>query len=233
MKIVSWNCQQGFINKDKYKKLLNLEPDIVVVQECASPSSFGQDFKYEDVIWKGNNENKGLCVVSFSKNLKLSVLKDFTSEWIVPILVSGEKNFILIAVWTIKQPTQSYGMTLLSALKEYADLYQNNDVVIIGDFNVDQRLRSSYRGTKGLEEISGFLNNYGIFSAYHYLTNEKFSEETKPTYFHQRKPQNPFYIDYCFVSEKLLNKETIFSIGEGEEWVKYSDHFPLVLETKF
>lgn len=114
----------------------------------------------------------------------------------------------------------------------YQQLYKSNHIIIIGDFNVDQKLNTSYSGTKGLVELNKLLNNYKINSYYHYLTKEEFGQESKPTYYHHRKRDMPFHIDYCFISEGISNKETKFVIGDADEWVGWSDHLPLILETK-
>lgn len=38
--------------------------------------------------------------------------------------------------------------------------------------------------------------------------------------------------DYCFVSEDVLDRVSLFDIADGEDWIKLSNHLPLILETK-
>lgn len=98
MKIVSWNCQEGFISREKYSKLSSLNPDIAVVQECLHPNEFNNKLKHHDVIWQGKSKSKGLCVLSFNHDIKLELLEqEDTYQWILPIKVSGKQNFILLA----------------------------------------------------------------------------------------------------------------------------------------
>lgn len=234
MKIISWNCNGGLINKRKHESLLNLSPDIAVIQECRHPDvdGFPNAFNYYDFIWKGGEGSKGLCVLSFSKDYKLSVLvSEIKYEWVVPIKVSGKADFVLLAVWTKRSPGySSYGKLLYSALKEYEHFLSNNRVIIVGDFNVDKKLRSSYSGIKGYNQITDLFNSHGIKSCYHHFSNEEYGLESKATHYYHRKSDRPFHIDYCFVSEEILQSTKAFYIGESEEWVKLSDHFPLVLE---
>ncbi|MEH7502298.1 hypothetical protein V7152_09780 [Neobacillus drentensis] len=81
-------------------------------------------------------------------------------------------------------------------------------------------------------QITDMLDSYSIKSCYHHFNKEKFGLESKPTYFHNRKSNMPFHLDYCFVSEDVVDRVTLFYIADGEEWIEASDHFPLVLETK-
>ncbi|MBM6617879.1 endonuclease/exonuclease/phosphatase family protein [Bacillus suaedaesalsae] len=231
MKIISWNCQQGFINKDKYKRLIELAPDIAIIPECQNTDQFMRELNIYDGIWCGKNENKGLGIISLSDKYKLSIIKEFPSfEWIVPIKVTGEEDFTLIAVWPIRQEGISYGKYVLTALSEYGELLRNQHVIIMGDFNIDQKLKASYRGIKGMGEINEFLGMFGIRSCYHHFTNESFGEEATPTYYHHRKKDQPFHIDYCFVSQSILDKNTRFCIKDNDVWQGLSDHLPLILE---
>lgn len=146
--IVSWNCRKG-LNQEKGKKLLNLNPYIAIIQECFHPKEFNEEIKYEDVIWVGEEKKKGLgiCILSLSKEYVLTLLVDqVIYEWIVPIQVSGKENFTLIAVWTKRMAGfgSSYGKVIYAALKQYENIIQNKSVIMMGDFNLDKRVASSY-----------------------------------------------------------------------------------------
>lgn len=232
MKLVSWNCRKG-LNKTKNQKLLELAPDLAIIQESFHPNEFQQDILFENAIWVGEEKKNGLgiSILSFSKDYQLSLLVDEVKyDWVVPIKVSGKENFILIAVWTKRMPGFSYGKVLYSALQEYESLIQNDPVIIMGDFNLDKRVPSSFTGVGGYGKIMGLFESYGLKSCYHSNSMEEFSLESAATYYHYGKVDMPFHIDYCFVSQDVLQGMQTFHIGTAEEYLSLSDHVPLVLE---
>ncbi|MGM0836552.1 MAG: endonuclease/exonuclease/phosphatase family protein [Bacillota bacterium] len=236
MKLISWNCQRGQKINEKLEKIVRLDPDIAIIQECPHPQKF-QNTDIQDYVWAGKEEGLGIGVLSYSNDYNISILVDEVEyEWIVPIKVSGKAEFILIAVWTQRIPGySSYGKLLFTALKEYENHFDNNHVMVIGDFNIDKKLPSSYTGIKrgkGFEEIIELLNRNGLESCYHYLNKEKFGSESKATYYHYKKKDRPFHIDYCFVSREILKHTKNFYIDEGEDWIQSSDHLPLVIEVE-
>ncbi|MCI2254771.1 hypothetical protein L2D08_10385 [Domibacillus sp. PGB-M46] len=235
MKIISWNCKKGLSSREKYKKLIEFSPDIAVIQECFHPSEFQGDSQHHDMVWVGENKARGLglCVLSFSEDYKLSMLVDEAKyEWIVPIQVSGKENFTLLAVWTKRMTGYSYGKVLYSALKEYESFLQGNPVLIIGDFNVDKKVPSSYSGIKGFSRLTDLFREHGLESCYHYFSKEEYGSERHATYYHYGKRDRPFHIDYCMVSKEILQNVQKFYIGESEEWGAFSDHLPLILDIK-
>ena len=44
-----------------------------------------------------------------------------------------------------------------------------------------------------------------------------------------RKLDRPYHIDYAFASADLFQLSAI-SVGKAEEWLKFSDHMPVVLD---
>lgn len=234
MKLISWNCQRGILRKEKHEKILNLMPDIALIQECIHPTGLKNTLNYQDAIWAGKEDGIGIGAFSFSKDIELTLLVDeMKYEWIVPIKVSGEVDFVLIAVWTKRLPGVSYGKVLYSALEEYQHFFLNNQVMVVGDFNIDQKLPASYSGIQGKEGFSRIielLRSHEIESSYHHIYKESFGSEGKGTYYHHKKIDKPFHIDYCFVSKELLKNTQAFYLGEKEEWGWLSDHVPLIIE---
>ncbi len=221
--------------KDKFKKITELCPDLAVIPELPDPSMFQNEVTIENSIWYGQEKGIGLGIISFSKDYKLSMLVDeIKYEWVVPIQVSGQEDFILLAVWTKRTPGySSYGHILYSALKEYEHFLKNKRVIIIGDFNIDKNLPSSYSGIQGrlgFERIIELLHSCGLTSCYHYFSNEEFGSESKATYYHYRKSTLPFHIDYCFASQEMIQRTKQFYVDNDEDWAKLSDHLPLVFE---
>lgn len=230
MRLVSWNCRLN--SKDRREKLIEILPDLAVIQESPHPDYIANDLLFEDAIWVGQDKNSGLgvSVLSFSKDYQLTLLVDEVKyEWVVPIKVSGKENFTLIAVWAKRMPGASYGKVLYSALQEYEKFIQGGPVIIIGDFNLDKKVRSSYTGI-GYEKIMALFENYDLKSCYHTIEKEEFSTESKATYYHYGKFDKPFHVDYCFGSKEVLEGMHSFTTGTAEEYLPFSHHVPLILD---
>ena len=62
MKIVSWNCNGAF--RKKYKKILELDADIYVIQECEPLNEIKGELKklISDGIWEKGANRKGVLV---------------------------------------------------------------------------------------------------------------------------------------------------------------------------
>ena len=45
-----------------------------------------------------------------------------------------------------------------------------------------------------------------------------------------RHEDKSYHIDYCFISEDQVNKLKSVEVGEFDEWIKYSDHVPLMVD---
>ena len=41
-----------------------------------------------------------------------------------------------------------------------------------------------------------------------------------------------YHIDYCFVSDDMIEKLQSVEVGEYDTWVKFSDHVPLIITFK-
>lgn len=235
MKLVSWNCQVGFDIRYKNEIILDLVPDIAVIQDCLHPSRLNGVMDYHDAVWIGKKD-KGICVFSFSEDYKLSMLiNEVKYEWVVPIKVSGAADFVLLAVWARRMPGYSYGKLIYSALKEYEVFLRKSPVIIIGDFNVDKKVTSSFSGisgSKGFDALIEFLGSFGLTSCYHYFNNEPFGMESLANYFHYGKIDKPFHVHYCFVSKEILQEAQQFQIIEGEELNQIGFHLPLLFESE-
>ena len=74
------------------------------------------------------------------------------------------------------------------------------------------------------------LKEINIFSAYHTYQNVAQGLENHPTYFMYRHINKPYHIDYCFASKCFLEKTVSVSVGQFSEWIKHSDHMPVIID---
>lgn len=222
MKIVSWNCNGNF--RGKYKRILELDADIYVIQECESPNKFKGELVEltSNCIWEKGPNKKGVLV--FSKPaVKLSKLpwNNFGMRVFIPVLVNDA--FTLIAVWTTKP-------AYIEEFYIWQSVYDNKineNVVVIGDFNSNAIWDGSHNNRCHSEVVRKFKEK-GLESVYHYIFNEEQGLETKPTFFLYKKIDRSYHIDHCFASIKNIESYEILEDG----WLEVSDHLPIVFVMK-
>ena len=111
LKIITWDCIMAYRRKADY--ILKYKPDILIVPECEHPDKlkFKSDTPIpKDILWYGNNQNKGLGVFSYS-NYKFKLLNIHNADLkiILPIAVTGGKiDFTLFAIWANNPQDRDY-----------------------------------------------------------------------------------------------------------------------------
>ncbi|BAU53149.1 endonuclease/exonuclease/phosphatase family protein [Mucilaginibacter gotjawali] len=233
MKIITWNCNMAF--RKKAAMILAHQPDILIVPECECIEKlvFGTDTqKPSDILWFGNNPHKGLAILAYH-NLKLTLLDDHNPafQMIVPISVTGgDVDFNLFAVWA-NNPNDKDGQYIeqvWKAIHYYNELLTPKRTVLAGDFN-SNTIWDRKRRPGNHTNVVKYLEEKGIYSAYHLHHSQIQGKELHPT-FHLYKHQNkPYHIDYCFVSADIAKELQSVEVGEHAYWTKYSDHVPVIV----
>jgi endonuclease/exonuclease/phosphatase family metal-dependent hydrolase len=230
MKIVSWNCN-GALRK-KTQQLSTLEADVYVIQECEDPKQTAvqvyKDWR-KNYLWVGNNKNKGIGIFAREGiSLELMSLDSGRLEYFLPCLVNN--SFFLLAVWTreANSPTFKYIGQMWKYLQQYKTHFQDQDVVIIGDFNSNSCWDAWDRWWNHSDVVRE-LEELGIVSLYHAQTGEEQGKEKQATFYMYRKPEKPYHIDYAFISKEML-PGSIMKIGSPSDWMEFSDHMPLAVD---
>lgn len=237
MKIITWNCQGAF--RKKYELILLEKPDILIIQECEHPSKllFNDSVeKPRDILWFGDNSNKGICIFSFW-DFELNLLENYNSEirYIIPIWVSNKKSeFTLFAIWANNRLDKynQYIEQIWKALHFYENLLENKNIIITWDFNSNKIWDKKHQIGNHTDVIDKLISK-NIHSIYHKQHNEIQWEEKQPTFFLQRNKDKPYHIDYCFVTSNLLENIQEFRIGIYENFKDHSDHLPLITTINF
>jgi len=229
MRIVTWNCCGGFINKAQ--RIAKFTPDILAVQEVegiGGMSFFSEGTRPTYCHRVGFNpfEKKSIGMSSFT-DVKLSFIDSMQGIRRYEAQHKDQK-FNVMAVWTTKatHPRKNYRQ-LHDALgqREVAEWCVLRPTIVLGDFNESAKFKSD-----GWQKLNKLTNSLGLVSAYHYQSGESFGAETRPTYYHLHKKERPFHIDYCLVPEKWLPKITNVEVGIYEDWHGIRDHVPLTVE---
>ncbi len=223
MRIVSWNCAGKF--REKFQSILPLNADIYVIQECENPAeSICESYREfaQNYLWIGETKNKGLGV--FARK-EMSIKENSWSKYCLRNFLSVRINdcFDLVAVWACKPYIEEYYIYQNINLPNY-----NKNTIIIGDFNSnviwDKKHDSRTHGS-----IVRQLEDIGLYSVYHFLTGESQGNEKTPTFYLYRHTDKGYHIDHCFAAKNIIQS---YRILQDSDWLKKSDHLPIIFETK-
>jgi hypothetical protein len=76
------------------------------------------------------------------------------------------------------------------------------------------------------------LSSRHLVSLYHHNTGNAFGSEMRGTYWHYRRRDMPYHVDYLFVPITWLKNLLSFELGDYDAWCAsgLSDHAPLSAE---
>lgn len=220
--------------RKKAAAVLKHRPDIVVAPECEHPRKLMFDDETprpQDMLWIGENENKGLGVFSYSAfRFKLHKSHNPRIKLFAPIVVSGgANNFMLYAVWA-NNPTDKNGQYITQvwkALHHYKRIIRSTNTILAGDFNSntiwDRPRREGNHST-----VVKHLEAKGICSVYHHYFQQEQGMETHPTHYLYRHRDKPYHLDYCFASADMMSRLKTVEVGDFDSWKAYSDHVPVM-----
>lgn len=231
LKIISWNCN-GALRK-KFDHISMLDADICVIQECENPD-LTSCFEYKkwasNYLWIGDNKHKGIGV--FAKDHivldKLNWPNSYQGNSVkhfLPCLVNGKIQ--LIGVWAHRNNSSKFGY--IGQVWRYLQINKSKmtNVIIAGDFNSNARWDLPNRWWNHSDVVRE-LADENIVSLYHEFFDERQGLEAKETFLLQKNINKLYHIDYIFAKKHLVDDRYPFKVGERDEWLKYSDHMPIV-----
>jgi len=224
MRIVSWNCCRGPCLV-RAAQLAGLEPDIVVLQECARPEGAAGG----PVRWFGENAQQGVAVIARDgyQLVDVAPAADMPDS-VFAVRVVGPVSFALLAVWTHPLPT--YVGALDRGLSAYGDLLRGGPAVVMGDFNSHWRFDKPGQSLTHAATVERLRRDFGLVSAYHAAHPDvEFGAEPATLYWQWRETQ-PFHIDYCFLPQHWVPHVRSATVGSYAQWEGESDHRPLLVD---
>ena len=222
--------------RKKAEFILIHKPDILIVPECEHPDKllFSIDTpKPTDALWFGKNQHKGLAIFSYC-DFRFKVLDEHNEEFkmIIPIAVTGGQfDFTLFAIWANNPADKDghYITQVWKAITHYDKLLSGARTILAGDFNSNTIWDYKKHRLSNHSSVVKQLEDKGIFSTYHSHYKQKQGREEHPTLFMYRHKNKPYHIDYCFASKDLLDKVSSVEVGVFDDWIKHSDHTPLII----
>lgn len=228
MKIVSWNSNGAF--RRKYHLLEKFNADILVIQECENPKACKDDLYKSwacNYLWHGDRHHKGIGI--FAKPEIDLIRNDWPDEnlkYFLSVNING--CFDLVNAWCHGANSPTFGY--IGQFWKYLQLNKQRmtNSLIIGDFN-SNKIWDIWDRWWNHSDVVRELEGIGIRSLYHEVYMEEQGQESTPTLFLQRNTAKPYHVDYVFASKNVVHSCEHFIIGNHGEWLKYSDHMPVVL----
>jgi len=233
MRLISWNCGRGY--RKKINKILELNPDIAVIQECENLEklrSFCKDKIPLKSFWfSEHDQNKGIGIFFYGGYEILSIEHYSNIEFVIPMKIRNKFEFYLFAIWAMspigKDKGRSYTYQIEKAVKKYENILKNNLAILIGDFNtphIEEPVEKS-----GFMVVEGF-KGMEIFSAYHEYFKKGYGEHDQHTFYQHKNAEFKHMLDYCFASKSIIEKVSKVEIGKYGNWIEFSDHCPLIVD---
>lgn len=221
--------------RKKASKILELNPDLIVLQECEHKSKLLKalpDLKYNQIIWHGRNEHKGVCVISFNDwEIELKSHHNEDIDYFLPLRLKGTREIDLYAIWAMPykgSTLKSYVGRVWAGIHHYRDQL-NDDAILIGDYN-SNAIWDKGRSVGKHTDVVAFLKEKNIVSFYHKRKRATPGKEKDATFYMYKKLDKPYHIDYCFATESLLTRKVKLKIGDPAKWMILSDHMPLIID---
>ena len=225
MKIVTWNCNLNFAKKYEYIESMNA--DIYIIQECEKLKK--DYFPNSKFFWTGRIENKGLGVLAKHGGASLDSSHNPDLINFLPVRFD---NLKILGVWAYNHRAKKFGDNVsgetIQAIEFYKEWLSDGELPCVfgGDFN-NSIIWDRPNNKNNFENINAQLENLGFASVYHSNTSDEFGYEKNATFFHTKNKDKKYHIDYLFlrsIEYKSLN------IGKFSEWIKLSDHVPIILD---
>lgn len=225
MRLISWNC--NLLLSKKLDRLLALNPDVAVIQECEENFVIPDGYYF---IWMGNNPKKGLGVLSKGLAIRCDTVINRDWTYFLPIVIPG-LGIHLLATWAYYHRAKRFGLASIGnparVLDQIPNWLSDFPSIMMGDFNNSQ-IWDKPHGPINFVELNRKLETLGLFSAYHQFSGERLGQETHPTFFHTKKVDAPYHIDYCFIHHQLSVSKV--EIPDYSPWRNISDHVPLIVD---
>jgi exonuclease III len=234
LRIVSWNCNMAL--RHKFDALLSLRPDVAIIQECAEPAR-AADGRWRplchDADWIGFNAQKGLGIFTFG-DLSIRRHQTFSEAFslYLPVEIHGSCRFNLLGVWVAdarKIPPAATNDPM-AAISFYRPFLTAAPAVVAGDFNRLPQQMSARSKALPSTSVVELLARAGLENADTVMSDVSGQDALRRTHYHQRHFSRGFVVDYIFVPAAEPARLTAFEVGDPHDWLRWSDHVPLVAE---
>ena len=235
MRILLWNCCNGFGDQSKIDYIKSFNPDIAVIPEIKQKNI--DQIKPDDSEWITNNHKnpipKGLGVLGFNGYKLTRLPRDEEMEIFIPLRVTKDSfAFNLLAVWNFYYASKQGRFKDLrgpecleySALRHYQPMFSDPSL-IIGDWNLGPTFSQP-----SFLKIVDMASQSGMKSIYHEFFKLP-HDQTNHSTFRQIRKGVPLlhHLDHIFGSKFFYENISDLLIDDFTNVVR-SDHAPVVLD---
>lgn len=232
VRFATWNCCSG-PTMPKLERLEARGVDVAVLCEAplVDPRSSATLLDAE-TSWVSAGELPKKGVAAAGLTMALAEFGDRPAgRWTVAAQVEGGPA--VLGLWSTPSAAgaAAFGAQVVRSLDAYADVLAAGDMIVAGDFNIGQFV--PWREAKDWTVLArARWEALGLVSAYHAVTGEAFGSATQPTYFHRRKRDQPFHIDYVLIPRSRVGSIRSVEVGGYDDWVApgWSDHVPVIVD---
>jgi endonuclease/exonuclease/phosphatase family metal-dependent hydrolase len=211
-----------------------LDPDVAVICEGPRHSPRPAPTLLEPAVaWHAAGDLCHKHVAIGSSRLALEALEARTGQgqWAVAGRLAGAPD--ILGIWS--RPTNpgaaNYGASVTATLGAWADQLADGQMLVAGDFNVGFPIAREGR-TRYARQLVRTWEALGLVSVYHFFFDVQMGQESRATFFDERRRELGWHIDYVLMHRRHLHRVRNVELGDFWEWVASgrSDHVPLIVD---
>ena len=227
MRILTWNVNNGDFATKLARIVEHFKPDVVVMTEASRPKS-----KLANVHWVEDSKTRGIAVYTAHGFSISPVLPGGPLHRCVHgYRVSGRTSFNLLACWSHPVTGKDdYRKCWIDGIATYGPHLKSQAVVIAGDLNDNAIWDRDYPAPKFEQIFDGFRERHDVVSVYHQFHAEKYGQESRHSLFLLKNKAKRYHIDYILIPQAWMSRVTAVSLGDHRDWLRLSDHMPLLAE---
>jgi hypothetical protein len=232
MRLVAWNCCSG--GARKWGWVEHLDADVAVISEGPRLSPRPTATLFEPAVaWlaAGDSAHKNIAIGSSRRALESLESRPGQGQWAVAGHVTGGPD--ILGVWSCPpSPNRAtYAASVIATLAAWQDVLAHGQMLVVGDFNVGFPVARDGR-TQHVRRLVRTWQQLGLVSVYHSFFDVKMGDESRPTFFDERRPNLGWHIDYVLMHRDQLHRIRNVEVGDFWEWVDSgrSDHVPLIVD---
>jgi hypothetical protein len=232
VRLVAWNCCSG--GARKWGWVEQLSADVAVICEAARASPRPNPTLLEPAVaWHAAGDLDHKQVAIGTSRLGLEALEPRTGQgqWAVAGRLAGGPD--ILGIWS--RPANpggaSYAASVTATLSAWGDVLANGHMLVAGDFNVGFPIARDGQVWYAKQLVRTW-EALGLVSVYHSFFEAQMGQESRATFFDERRRKLGWHIDYILIHRKHLHRVRNVELGDFWEWVATgrSDHVPLILD---
>ena len=229
MRILTWNVNNGDFLAKLFRTVEHFRPDVAVLTEASKPTT-----KLPNVRWMKDSETRGIAVYVAPQYSISPITERPLHPCVHGYRISGPSSFSLLACWSHSgNRKDDYRECWVDGIESYGRYLKGKEVVIAGDLNDSAIWDRDYRWHPPLKSIfGGYREKHNVVSAYHTFYKEELGKESQKSLCFLKNSRRRYHIDYVLLPQTLMDRVTAVTIGDHANWLKLSDHMPLVVEIK-